>query len=351
MKTFSKLPFVLAPLFVLPLTVSCGTSGPSDFGPWPVRRTQYELQPLTELFTASFVRGDAVVVGRVTGEVVRLSDADPTQPAISLGKPDDGGSNLLFITQSGAILSAAYHRPMFRTDDDGKTWTQVLDTPCWRMDEDDRGNLYAGNYTKDKDHVATLFKSTDDGRTWMAVFRQTDNDHLHTVRWDDLTQRLYIAFGDSGTRGQAYSDDRGETFHMIMRGPDQGFTDLAITDNYLMWCSDDGTGRVYRDDRRTGQGAARTRGTGYMWFGVAEGRQAYVGSVASRPGGGDRGVLLATNNEGDTWTKILVTRVSTDAYGAVIHAESRRLSPAGWLYFTADMEDGAHSFRVRHIVN
>lgn len=302
---------------------------------------------MPNLFTASFVRGDDVLVSLESGEILRLSDTDPARPPISMGTPDSGGAQLLHLTRSRAILSAAFHRPMYRSDDQGRTWTQVLETPCWRMDEDDAGHLYAGNYTKDASSVATLFKSTDDGRTWMTIFRQPDNQHIHTVRWDNQAKRLYIAFGDARTRGQAYSDDRGEAFHIMTEGADQGFTDLAVLDQSLMWCSDDGTGRVYRQERGSGWIETVTRGSGYMWFAVGEGKQLFVGSVASRTGGGDRGALLATDDDGETWTKIMETRVSTQPYGAVIHADSRRLSPGGWLYFTADLDDGAHSFRVR----
>lgn len=342
-RIIKMIPFLLC----APLLASCGTSTPSDFGLWKINPSKYELEPLSTLFTASFVRGDDVLISCESGEILRLSDADPARPPISMGTPDAGGALLLHITRSGAILSAAFHRPVYRTDDGGASWTQVLPTPCWRMDEDDLGHLYAGNYTKDAQSVATLFKSRDDGRTWSTILNLADNQHIHTVRWDDIAKRLYIAFGDSRMRGQAYSDDRGVTFDIMNQGTDQGFTDLALLDQSLMWCSDDGTGRVYRQDRTSGWIETVTRGSGYMWFGVGEGKQLFVGSVASRTGGGDRGALLATDDNGDTWTKILETRVSTQPYSAVIHADSRHLSPGGWLYFTADLDDGAQSFRVR----
>ena len=204
------------------------------------------------------------------------------------------------------------------------------------MDEDELGNLYAGNYTKDDEHVATLHKSTDGGLSWIDVFRDEWNDHIHTVRWDDRGKRLYIAFGDSGVRGQAYSDDRGATFTIIRRGPHQGHTDVAFTRDYVIWVSDDQSGRVFRVNRRTGRNETLLGHSQFMWFAVAADEQVYVGTATSRHEGGERAALLASDDQGQTWQKLLETDVSDGPYGRFLTADSRYLSAGGWLYCMAD---------------
>lgn len=328
------------------LCVSCIDLDVPNFTSWPADATGYDIEELPELISASYSRGDNVVWSRVDGHIERVDDSTGGATE-SLGRAQADGSKLLFIAKSGTLFSSAYHMPVMRSDDDGQTWTECLDVPCWRMDEDDQGALYTGNYTKDGIRVATLYKSIDDGISWDEIFRRDDNDHIHTVRWDDVSKRLYIAYGDQSTRGQAYSDDHGETFHTIVEGPAEGHTDVAISDHYLFWCTDDGSGRVFRVDRDTGDQKTVLTGVGYVWFGVARGSQIYVGTVSSQDGGGDRGALLASNDDGETWQKLLETRISTEPYSVVVEAESRELSAGNWLYFSADMEDGLHSFRVR----
>lgn len=338
----------LLAIALIPLIASCNTLFVPDMTEDPVDSSGYEIQRLSTFFAASFVRGDDVYLLTANGKVLRESDSDLSATPTYMGSPFSGWGRSIFVSSTGAIFASGDHRPLYRTNDDGLTYTAVLDSPVWRMDEDDEGSLYAGNYIKDDQHIATLYKSTDSGDTWSIVFTDADNQHIHTVRWDDDEKRLYIAYGDGETRGQAYSDDRGVTWHVIASGPDQGHTDLAFTNQKLIWASDDQSGRVLTVDEGSGQTSEAVRdGAEFMWFAVSSGNQVFVGTAVSDQG--QHAALIASSDGGATWQKILQSpETSTKAYSDGMIADSRFLSAGGWLYFT---RDGAskQSYRVRKI--
>jgi len=336
-------------VLIPPVLVTCAPPWIPDFAAWPLDTEGYDIEELRWPLSASYARGTDVYLGLQTGEILRVDDRDLSVPAVSLGRPLETGPRLLFVSRAGVVFVSADGRPMHRSGDDGQTWQVCLDVPVWRMDEDDDGSLYAGNYTKDARHVATLYKSTDGGRSWTEVFRHEANHHIHTVRWDERAKRLYIAYGDGPTRGQAYSDDRGATFQILAQGPDQGHTDVAFTDDYVLWASDDQSGRVYRVSRTSGAAETLLGWSQFMWFAVADGPQVYIGTVTSSRFGGERAALLASSDQGNTWQKVLETALSHGPYAQGWYAESREASAGGWLYCTGGDESGPKSYRVRRL--
>jgi hypothetical protein len=310
-------------------------------------QTGYEIETLPVYITASFVRGNDVYFSNKDGELFKADDTDLIKPWQSLGKPFNSGARLIFVSSGGAIFTSQDNNVTFRSDDMGKTWNAILPVPVWRMTEDDQGNLYAGNYCKTEGIDATVYKSIDGGVSWADVYHQRENQHIHTIRWDDRSKRLYIAFGDTGRRGQAYSDNYGETFKIIAQGENEGNTDVAFTRDYVIWASDDQSGRVFRVSRETADSETLMGYSQFMWFSVAKDKQIYVGTMTSKEEGGERACLLASNDQGTTWQKLLETDLSTGPYSQGFFAESRELSNNGWLY-CSDMNK---SYRIRRISN
>lgn len=318
--------------------------GLPDFADWPVDASGYMIEPLSVNLAASFVRGSDVYLASADGKLYKADDRDLSKPWVDLNTPLAAGPRMIFASSAGVVFSSENDKPLWRSAGAGAPWSICLDSPVWRMDEDDLGALYAGIYIKDDQHVATLYKSTDGGASWAEIFRDPSNQHIHTVRWDDRAKRLYIAFGDnSSTRGQAYSDDRGATFTVIAAGRDQGHTDVAFTNDYVFWASDDQSGRVFRADRQTGATETLMGVSQFMWFAVADAQQLYVGTMTSQKAGGERAALLASADQGDTWQKLLETEPSQGAYDQGFNAESRNLSADGWLYCAG----AGASYRVR----
>jgi photosystem II stability/assembly factor-like uncharacterized protein len=318
-----------------------------DFAQWSVEQTGYEIENLPVYITASFVRGNDVYLSDGSGELFKADDTDLSKPWQSVGKPFNGGARLLFVSSGGVIFASRDNDLTFRSDDMGKTWRAVLPVPAWRMTEDDRGNLYIGNYCKTEGIDATVYKSTNGGVSWVDIYHQNENHHIHTIGWDDRAKRLYIAFGDTARRGQAYSDNYGETFKIIAQGRDEGNTDVAFTRDYVIWASDDQSGRVFRVSRETGNSETLMGQSQFMWFAVAKDEQIYVGTMTSKEEGGERACLLASSDQGTTWQKLLETDLSTGPYNQGFFAESRQLSSNGWLY-CSNMNK---SYRIRRIAN
>ena len=321
----------------------------SDFSSLPLNAEGYVIEELPVTITSSFARGNDVYLGTQQGQIFKVDDSDLNKPWTALSCPFDVSPRLLFVSRAGTLFTSAPSTATYRSDD-GQTWQSCLDLPVWRMDEDDQGNLYAGNYTKDDQHVATLYASADEGATWRTIFRDEHTDHIHTVRWDDQAKRLYIAFGDGKWRGQACSDDRGTTWTILDRGPRQGHTDVGFTNDYIIWASDDQSGRLFRVARPDSAPETIPGCSQFMWFVVAGGHQIYVGTITSLQAGGERAALLASSDQGDTWQKLLETDVSTGAYDQGFLAESRVLSAGGWLYCSEGKwlsHTANKSFRIR----
>jgi photosystem II stability/assembly factor-like uncharacterized protein len=318
-----------------------------DFAEWSVDQDGYQIETLPMKISASFARGRDIYLSDSNGELFKADDNDLQKTWVSLGKPLNYGARMIFVSNAGTVFTSNDDSVMYRSSDEGKTWQPCLPVPVWRMTEDDCGGLYAGNYCSWDGLPATVYKSEDEGVTWNAVFQTDDGKHIHTVGWDEIGKKLYVAWGDGAKRGEGYSADYGETFHVIARGPFQGHTDVAFTNNYMIWASDDQTGRVFRVSRKTGQSETLMGRSQFMWFAVADGEQIYVGTMTSKKEGGERAALLASSDQGSTWQKVLETDVSTGPYTQGFNAESRRLSANGWFYCS----DMTQSYRIRRIQN
>ncbi len=332
----SRIVLALAAVTLLPgLLAGCGPANlPPDFADWPVDTAGYTVEQLPFQITGSFARGSDVYLAAPDGQIAVVHDDDLSEPLLRMAGPTPNPS-VVHVTRTGTLLIAARYQPLWRSADAGATWQICLQAPSWRLTEDDQGALYLGNYIKTEGTIATLYKSTDDAATWQEIWHDPLNHHIHTVRWDDLSGRLYIAFGDSRWRGQAHSDDRGDTFTIEARGPHQGHTDVAFTTDYIFWGSDDQSGRLFRVSRQTGQSETLLAGSQFMWFTVAHAQQVYVGTVTSDPAGGERAALLASPDQGQTWQKLIETDPSAGGYDQGFGAESRHLTANGWLYCTS----------------
>jgi len=125
--------------------------------------------------------------------------------------------------------------------------------------------------------------------------------------------------------------------------------EIYLVDNagQVLLASDDQSGRIFVVDRSSGQSQTITAGSQLMWFSVADAQQVFVGSMVSKPEGGEHSALLASPDEGRTWQKVMVSdEPSTGHYSHDMFAESRNLSAGGWLYFTMAGPNSV-SFRIR----
>lgn len=310
-----------------------------DFASWPINPAGYEVETLPFDFSASFVRGNDVYFVRRDGSLWQADDRQSTLSPRKIGKPLTEGARQLFVSSEGVIFVSRHRLSTLRSADGGQTWTECLPAPGWRMDEG-AGALFQGNYGDAP--PATVYRSTDAGLTWQSVWRHRECEHVHTVRWDAVSGGLFIAYGDKPSRGQSVSWDGGQSFHVLVEGPGEGHTDVAFTNDFILWGSDDQTGRILQVERTTGRSRTLMGRSQYIWWLAAEGHQVYAGTMTSNWRGGERPAILASSDQGVTWQKLIEGQVSKSDYEGY-EGESRNLSAAGWVYFS----DATTGYRVR----
>jgi hypothetical protein len=305
----------------------------------PVDSSGYEIEILSEPFTACCCRENRIYFGTADGKLYMADEDDDGKGWIFVGRPFTSGFRCIFVSRRGSLFASSDGLPLeknerlLRSVDGGKTWRPVIETGVWRMAQDAFGNVYAGNYVFGRESIATLYKSEDDGKTWKTVFRDKQNHHIHTVRVDETS--VYIAFGDTAEkRGQAFSPDGGASWQMLAQGPEQGHTDAVITEAFVFWGSDSKYGAAtYRYNRRTKAEKVVLRGGQYVWWLAADTVHdiVYFGTMTARKTGGEKPVIMASRDQGRTWQKLMELGSSSRNYEG-FRCCSREVSKNGWLY-------------------
>jgi hypothetical protein len=209
------------------------------------------------------------------------------------------------------------------------------------MTELEPGVLAMGNYpgrpaNSHEGPGATVYLSKDDGVTWKPIELSPNCFHVHTVRWDGSLKRLYVAYGDASDRGEGYLSWPDLKLTVTGSGRGHGHTDIAITRDHILWGSDDQTGRILRDNH-TGTRLETLLGwSQYIWWINGQDEQVYLGTMPGKKTGGEKPVILASSDQGKTWQKLLEGSVSRKDYDHGWGADSRQLSPQGWIYFSND---------------
>lgn len=311
--------------------------------------TGYIIEELPFHFNASFARNHDLYFVDSQGWVYQSDDREPAAAIHRLGNAQIV-PHMIFVSSWGTIFVSNVGLSTLRSADGGKTWKESHSLSIWRMSEDETSRtLYAGVYTRKQRplFVAKLLRSTDDGETWQTVFEDHRLDHIHSVRWDLRHNRLYISAGDGAHRGQAYSDDHGKTWTWINSGGKQGHTDVAISDRYVFWGSDDNLGRILRAPRTPVQDGETIMWAPehHIWWVVADNRQIYAGTLTGARKKYTGAYLLASTDEGATWQKLLEDSDGGAAHGA-FHSESRQLSADGWLYCATS---SGEAYRIRRV--
>ena len=320
----------------------------SDMHDLPLNTSGYTIEPLPFQMTVSFVRGHDVFYADDHGHVYMADDRDPLGTQMKLGVTHVVSPRMLFVSSQGTMFLAGNDPHMERSVDRGVSWEHVLSMPAWRMDEDETtSTLYVGNYSKRRDSSgkAVLLQSTDEGATWESIFTDRRLDHIHTVRYDPIFHRIYIAVGDRPPRGQAWSDDGGQTWHWIAHGRGNGHTDVTFSEHYTWWGSDDWYGRIIRSARDSVEEgetllfAKRHQ----IWWMVARNQQIYAGTFLEHPKSRSGAFLIASDDEGLHWQKLMELGQAGPELKS-FHGESRALSSGGWMYVSSS-EGRSYRFR------
>jgi len=84
-----------------------------------------------------------------------------------------------------------------------------------------------------------IYASDDDGKTWHVLkqFEPGEVRHVHVVKTDPYTERLYVCTGDSNAASQILvSSDEGDSFQQVGGGSQLWRTcDLIFTPKHIYW--------------------------------------------------------------------------------------------------------------------
>jgi hypothetical protein len=253
-----------------------------------------------------------------------------------------GTANVLFGDSRGYLFynvsaSIGNAKPLWRSIDDGATWTSVLtfggtNDGASPMCEDDAGNLYAGAYGLGASGVATsansrtIWKSTDGGANWTNISANMPGGvagidrHIHGVFWDRFRSLLFVSTGDAGATSKIYvSGDRGATFSS-WSGSQQG-TAMAFTATHVLYAADQSTDRrIYRAAATSlaevlastpsvcwdwvADGLLPDNGSttnGYAWQGISDSQGNVIFPFGSE---GTRAAVMASSDSGATWSEV-----------------------------------------------
>ena len=241
----------------------------------------------------------------------------------------------LMYMDSRGYLFAAWKNPsqaLYRSTDGGATWAAVInsstlprpDDYIGTMTEADNGSLYATGYNS-VDAAGTavnkVWKSVDGGATWQNITPNLSfqyQRHIHNIVWDVFRKCLWISGGDSNNQYIQVSTDYGQTWSSWTAS----FQCTAITmdADYLYYGSDlAGDHGIYRARGKTvaeilasvPRRVAKitdvpgTDGTEFAWWADRDAQ----GNVFFPYTKGARAVLLASSDQGMSWSDVLNTQV------------------------------------------
>ena len=116
---------------------------------------------------------------------------------------------------------------MYRSPDHGDTWTPVLSLPTSPVFNttltpssvtDGDGHVWVGTYNisdPSQKYTNQIYRSDDDGATFTSVNSTTTHRHIHGLRYNTANHRLYVFFGDSPGDGVWQSSDNGATLQPL----------------------------------------------------------------------------------------------------------------------------------------
>ena len=120
----------------------------------------------------------------------------------------------IYISLKG-FKHGAYGRT-YRSDNNGKSFTLVIDRCCWSMAEDSKGNIFAGVYheRRDPDGVCSVLWSHDHGLHFVDISDPSwkEQTHVHHIAINRENNWLYANLGDirgmkGGWRSKNYSTE------------------------------------------------------------------------------------------------------------------------------------------------
>ena len=172
-----------------------------------VGQLEYTEANITKQIRASWIANDGTLYAGSNETLLKSLDQGLTwRPLLTFNgsAPVDIAriyvNNLNYLFASPSSSAAANELGLWRSIDNGQTWTNVLPLPLncsiSSIAEDSNGNLFAGIYTTGTIGNASICKSVDGGANWSTVYYDSGARHVHYVTVDKSNNYVYAAIGD-----------------------------------------------------------------------------------------------------------------------------------------------------------
>ncbi len=161
------------------------------------------------------------------------------QPVYWRGTNAEFGASVqaLVVTRTGAIFAATEGKGLFRSTDEGETWTRrttgLTDDDIFTLATDSDGRIFAGGYNQG------IFRSTNGGDTWIEIGEARTRALLVTPA-DEI-------FWGRGT-GLSRSTDHGASWNEIPTAPAGTVGTIALDSTGSIYISILNDGEIWRSD-------------------------------------------------------------------------------------------------------
>lgn len=224
------------------------------------------------------------------------------------------------IALPGNVLIMATHYGIFRSNDDGKSWTVTAAGPGQLMEGLMAFSLVSSPLNQQRLYVATqiavsqpkgtlgLYSSADQGRTWQLAIKASDLGNIFFVApGNDTPDEVYVYLPDLGPMGLKVSMDAGKHFSTTGNLPFGRILGMLAIPNQA------GQLLVYGSD-----GVARSSDGGAHWQVFKDIQSGIYSLVQAKTNGpiyasGDSGVYVSNDN-GKSFKQVN----SQESYGSLI---------------------------------
>lgn len=211
-------------------------------------------QRAVSLLWAGYIDGRTILLGRVSGRVYYSDDGGENWVNVCVGGRFNSIQWGLVVPGKSIIICDRTQENRYVIDHSGNfdsgshiNWSRkvIADAGTFRSDWglSHHGDVIAvstyGSYDAENP-PRFVYLSRDAGVTWKTIEVVKVEDmvdpgdfHLHDVEFDPWTKRLWVSNGDRANSALRYSDDWGETWHLVEGDHGQPTSIIALPDRIL----------------------------------------------------------------------------------------------------------------------
>ena len=227
--------------------------------------SSFSESEMDKVLQASWIAKDGTLYASSFNTIYKSADNGET--CKQLKAFDCKGLDSIFVNKENSVFvspgldASASDAGLWRSINGGITWNRVLSLSLscsiWAIDEDSKGRLFAGIYTRGQTKNARIYRSDDFGASWRSIFFDSKARHIHFVTVDKATDNIYASVGDKSVpeSNVAYvlrSVDGGNNWKRILKHIPQIVAIKTIRGERLFGTDDVGNGELYRttDDKK-----------------------------------------------------------------------------------------------------